>query len=94
MTALPQISRFIDSNITEGDFKVALSELRDYLNGLLGEDGTPATAGKKLNLPMSGVLEKTQDCTATSADKGKVLQPWLWVTAGTSRSSTIRPPIW
>ena len=74
MTALPQISRFIDSNITEGDFKVALSELRDYLNGLLGEDGTPATAGKKLNLPMSGVLEKTQDCTATSADKGKVLR--------------------
>lgn len=74
MTALPQISRFIDSNITEGDFKVALSELRDYLNGLLGEDGTPATAGKKLNLPMSCVLEKTQDCTATSADKGKVLR--------------------
>lgn len=74
MTALPQISRFIDSNITEGDFKVALSELRDYLNGLLGEDGTPATAGKKLNLPMSGVLEKTQDCTATSADKGKVFR--------------------
>ena len=48
--------------------------MRDYLNGLLGEDGTPATAGKKLNLPMSGVLEKTQDCTATSADKGKVLR--------------------
>ena len=24
MTALPQISRFIDSNITEGDFKVAI----------------------------------------------------------------------
>lgn len=74
MTALPQISKFIDSKITEGDFKVALSELRDYLNGLLGEDGTTATAGRKLNMPLSDVIEKTENYSAVSADRGKVFR--------------------
>ena len=74
MTALPQISKFIDSKITEGNFKVALSELRDYLNGLLGEDGTTATAGRKLNMPLSDVIEKTENYSAVSADRGKVFR--------------------
>lgn len=74
MTALPQISRFIDSNITEGDFKIALSEQRDYLSGLLGEDGKTNTARATLKVPLSSIAEKTADYTAKADDSGKVLR--------------------
>lgn len=74
MTALPQISKFIDSKITEGDFKVALSELRDYLSGLLGDDGKTGTARATLKIPLSAIVEKTADTTAKADDTGKVLR--------------------
>ena len=74
MTALPQISKFIDSKITEGDFKVVLSELRDYLSGLLGEDGKTGTARATLKIPLSAIVEKTADYTAKADDTGKVLR--------------------
>lgn len=74
MTALPQISKFIDSKITEGNFKVALSELRDYLSGLLGEDGKTGTARATLKIPLSAIVEKTADTTAKADDTGKVLR--------------------
>lgn len=44
MAALPASTDFTGSAVTEGGFKTAISSLRDYLSGLLGTDGTAATA--------------------------------------------------
>ncbi|MCZ4065736.1 hypothetical protein NB636_07910 [Oxalobacter aliiformigenes] len=74
MTALPEISKFIDSSITEGDFKVALSEMRNYLDGLLGEDGTTETARTILKIPLSGVVTQADSYTATASDSGKIIR--------------------
>ena len=44
MTALPASTAFTDSSVTEGGFKTAISDQRAFLAGLLGTDGTTATA--------------------------------------------------
>lgn len=44
MAALPASVDFTGSAVTEGGFKTAITSLRDYLAGLLGTDGTTATA--------------------------------------------------
>lgn len=50
MPALPLSTDFTASSVTEGQFKTALTSLRDYLNGLLGADGLPATARTALGV--------------------------------------------
>lgn len=50
MTALPNIAEFTGSAITEGEFKTALANLHAYLSGLLGTDGSPATAQAALGV--------------------------------------------
>ena len=44
MPSLPASTAFTDSSVTEGGFKTAISDQRAYLAGLLGTDGTTATA--------------------------------------------------
>lgn len=44
MTALPASTDFTGAAITEAQFKTAISDLRSYLAGLFGTDGTAATA--------------------------------------------------
>lgn len=44
MTALPAATDFTGAAITEAQFKTAITNLRAYLSGLLGTDGTAATA--------------------------------------------------
>ena len=44
MTALPPSTDFTGAAITEAQFKTAISNLRAYLAGLFGSDGTAATA--------------------------------------------------
>lgn len=44
MTAIPSKASFTGSTVTQGQFKTSLDTLNDYLTGLLGSDGTPATA--------------------------------------------------
>lgn len=51
MTALPASTDFTASTVTEGQFKTALTNLRDYLSGLFGADGTQATARNTLGVP-------------------------------------------
>lgn len=50
MTALRPITDLTGSSITEAQAKLWFSDLRDYLNGLLGADGTVATAKSTLGI--------------------------------------------
>lgn len=72
-TALPASSDFTGAGVTEGDFKAAISALRDYLVGLLGADGATATAMATLGIALSGYVTKTANYTVLTTDKGKLI---------------------
>ena len=73
MTALPASSDFTGSTITEGQFKTAITNLRDFLSGLLGADGVNATALAALGALGSGYDAKTAAYTVVTGDRGRVL---------------------
>lgn len=72
-TALPAASAFTGAAVTEGDFKSALTAMRDYLSGLLGADGITATGLATLGAPISGYVSKTTTYAVVAADKGKLI---------------------
>lgn len=72
-TALPASSDFTGAGVTEGDFKAAISALRDFLSGLIGADGAPVTALATLGAPASGYAAKTTTYAVLAADKGKLI---------------------
>lgn len=72
-TALPPSSDFTGAAITEGDFKSAITALRDYLSGLFGTDGAISTALATLGAPISGYSAKTTTYSVVAADKGKLI---------------------
>ena len=59
MTALPPKANLTGPTVTQGQFKTALDTVNDYLTGLLGADGTPATARAAL-----GVINATAPTSA------------------------------
>lgn len=74
MPALPPSSDFTGSTRTNAEVKVTHAALRSYLAGLLGEDGTPATALAALGaLVGAGVTPRTGATTLTAADRGRVV---------------------
>lgn len=73
MPALPPISNFTGSTVTEGQFKTALTDLRAYLAGLLGTDGNAATALTTLGSLGSGYVSKTTTYTVVSSDRGRMI---------------------
>ena len=73
MTALPPISNFTGSTVTEGQFKTALTDLRAYLAGLLGADGNTATALAALGALGSGYQYKTAAYTVMASDRGAMI---------------------
>jgi hypothetical protein len=72
MTALPQASNFTGP-ITEGDFKAAMTAMRDFQAVLFGTDGTVATALATLGAPASVYLPKTAAYTVAVADRGRLI---------------------
>lgn len=72
MTALPASSDFTGP-VTEGQFKTAITAQRDFQAGLLGTDGTVATALATLGAIASFYVAKTSAYTVTTADRGKVI---------------------
>lgn len=56
MVAIPSKSSFTGVPTTKGSFRSALDSLHDYLTGLLGEDGSPATARSKFGLGTAATL--------------------------------------
>jgi len=59
MTALPPKASLTGPTVTQGQFKTALDTVNDYLTGLLGSDGNPATARAAL-----GVINATAPTSA------------------------------
>lgn len=72
MTALPLSSDFTGP-VSEGDFKTAITALRDYQAGLLGTDGTVPTALATLGTLASAYLAKSAAYTVVVADRGRVI---------------------
>ena len=71
MTALPPKINFTDPTVTEGGFKTAINNLRDYLSGLLGSDGTVATGVAALGLTNSAKTDIDNNYTvAQTAPSG------------------------
>lgn len=73
MTSLPASSDFTGASQTEGQGKAFITALRDYLAGLLGTDGTVATALATLGALATSYAAKTGAYTVVTGDRGKVL---------------------
>lgn len=73
MAILPPSSDFTGGSVTEGQFKTALSTMRDFLSGLLGADGAVATALATLGALGAAYAAKTAAYTVVLADRGRVL---------------------
>ncbi len=72
MTAIPAASEFTGSTITEAQFKTAQTNLLSFLSGLLGSDGTFATALSTLGALGGKASTKTGAYTLLSVDRGTV----------------------
>ena len=73
MTALPLSTAFTDSAVTEGEFKTAITNQREFLAGLLGADGEVATALAALGALGADTVTKTANYTVLTSDRGKVI---------------------
>lgn len=73
MPSLPASSSFTGGTVTEGQFKAAITALRDYLAALLGADGTATTALATLGAPFSSTSNKTAAYTVTLSDRGRLI---------------------
>lgn len=72
-TPLPEASEWTGSNATEGQFKTAQNNLRAYLAGLLGVDGTTATALAVLGAFPHDTIALSGATTVVASHRGKVL---------------------
>lgn len=73
MPDLPASSAFTGSAITEAQFKTAITDLREFLAGLLGTAGTQAAALTALGSMISGASTKTASHTVVAGDRGALL---------------------
>lgn len=75
MTALPPSADFTDSGRNEGQIKAFVTDLRAFLAGLLGSDGTVLTALATLGaLFGAGRVAHAAHATLTSADRGRLIE--------------------
>lgn len=71
--ALPVIADFIGSGITQAQFKTAITDMREYLAGLLGTTGTIPAAQAALDVIFgAGVAAKSGAYTVTTTDRGQL----------------------
>lgn len=94
MATLPPKSNFTDTAVTQGGFRSALNQLRDYLAGLLGEQGTAAQARSALGLGALAVKNQVGagDISTSSTYGSRQLgvgQAWvlpagMWLLVGVS----------
>jgi hypothetical protein len=73
MAALPALTDFTDSAVTEGQFKTAIGGLHGYLDGLFGSTGTALAAIAAMGLLGAGVSAKTGAYTILTTDRGKLI---------------------
>jgi len=73
MTTLPTSADFTTTPGSHLAMRTSLAQQRDYLAGLLGADGLPATALAALGALGAGFADKTAAYTVTTSDRGKVI---------------------
>ncbi|MDD5249632.1 MAG: hypothetical protein PHY45_11635 [Rhodocyclaceae bacterium] len=73
-TPLVNVTVLTGTTETEGQAKSWFVSLYNFLVGLLGADGTAATALKTLMAPFSSTMSKTAAYTVVAADQGKVIK--------------------
>lgn len=73
MPSLPASTAFTDSAVTEGGFKTAITNQREFLADLLGTTGTKLNAVRTLGTLANDVDVKTGAYTVIAADMGKLL---------------------
>jgi hypothetical protein len=71
--ALPSAAAFTGAGITEAQFKTALTDLHDFLSGLLGTEGTQAAALAALGAALNGVVGKSAAYTVIASDRGNLI---------------------
>lgn len=73
MSALPPSSDYTGSTITQGQKKAFMTAVRNFLSGLLGQDGLPISALRALGALFASSGAKTTAYTVVAADRGKML---------------------
>lgn len=89
MTALPPSSDFTDSAVTEGGFKTAITNLRDYLSGLFGTTGNIITALVALGAMFNSTSSKSSNYTVIASDRGKTLECTGTIEVALTAASTL-----
>lgn len=90
MTALPTVADFVDSGVTEAQFKTAMTNLRGFLAGIAGTDGLTATALSTLGALGGKVATKTAAYTVLAADRGVVFHCSGTFTLTLAAAATLR----
>jgi len=72
MTAIPDAADFTGAAVTEGGFKTAITNLRSYLTGMFGTDGTTATALSTLGAQADLDVVSQGDAEAGTAEDERV----------------------
>lgn len=89
MATLPLATAFTDSAVTEGDFKTAITDQREFLAGLLGTDGTANTALRTLGAFGNDVSAKSANYTVVAADRGVVFNCTSTFTLSLTAAATL-----
>lgn len=72
MVALPSIAQIATKPGTHGNVRTGIANLRNYLSGLMGDDGSVATALATLGAMASQVQAVSAPPSMAAADRGKV----------------------
>lgn len=89
MATLPLATAFTNSAVTEGDFKTAITDQREFLAGLLGTDGTANTALRTLGSFGNDVSAKSSAYTVLASDRGVVFNCTSTFTLSLTAAATL-----
>lgn len=74
MTALPNATSFTGASVTEADFKTEITNLVNFLSGVIGTSGTPEAAQvAMMSFLGAGCAFKSASYTVPLSDRGKAL---------------------
>lgn len=74
MPSLPTNANWTATDRTKEQVRQATEQLRAYLSGLLGEDGTIATSLATLGACFAGTADKSAAYTVVAGDRGRLLR--------------------
>jgi hypothetical protein len=89
MPSLPLSTAFTDSAVTEGAFKTAMTNQREYLASLLGTDGLKSTALATLGTMFGSRTTKNSNYTVIASDNGKIIECTSTFTLALTAAATL-----